>query len=466
MKKFMDSNFLLSNNTAIELYNNVASKMPIIDYHCHLSPKDIWDNRRYKNLTEVWLGGDHYKWRAMRTNGVSEEYITGNATDYEKYIQWVKTLENCLGNPLYHWAHLELKYYFGIDKPLDIDSANEIWEQCNNKLQSGELDVRNIINLSNVEMVGTTDDPVDTLEYHKKIARENIGFKVLPTFRPDSVLKIRKEGYKQYIEKLCTVCNRKICDFNDLLTCLKDRVEYFNEVGCGISDHGLESVMFSNYTLEEVDSIFKKALENEDITPKEESKFFTAIMVCLGKIYNEYNWVMQLHIGPLRNNNERMFRVAGVDSGFDSINDNNFAEQLSALLNSMDRNNELPKTLLYCLNPRDNEVLATMAGNFQTNGVPGKIQFGSGWWFNDQKDGMIRQLTAISQLGLLSQFIGMLTDSRSFLSFTRHEYFRRILCNFVGEIVENGEYPKNNKKLEEIIANICYYNSKRYFNLE
>lgn len=465
MKKFMDNNFLLCNDTAIELYNNTASKMPILDYHCHLSPKDIWENRRYKNITEVWLGGDHYKWRAMRTNGVNEKYITGDASDYEKYIEWVKTLENCLGNPLYHWAHLELKYYFGIDKPLDMDSANEIWEQCNNKIQSGNLDVRRIIAMSNVEMIGTTDDPIDTLEYHKKLATEHIKFKVIPTFRPDNALKIRKEGFSEYIGKLATVCNREVNSINDLLLCLKERVEYFNEVGCNISDHGLETVMFANYTLDEVDVILKKALNSQCITIEEESKFFTSVMVYLSQLYNEHNWVMQLHIGPLRNNNERMFKAVGADAGFDSINDNKFAEPLSSLLNSMDKCDKLPKTILYCLNPRDNEVLATMMGNFQTNGIPGKIQFGSGWWFNDQKDGMIRHLTAVSQMGLLSQFIGMLTDSRSFLSFTRHEYFRRILCNFVGEIVENGEYPNNIRKLEEIIANICYNNGKRYFNI-
>ena len=466
MKKFMDSEFLLSNNIAKDLYNNIASKIPIIDYHCHLSPKEVYENRRYKNLTDIWLSGDHYKWRAMRTNGVSEKYITGEGSDYEKYIEWVKTLENCIGNPLYHWAHLELKYYFGIDKPLDIDSANEIWEHCNSKIQCGQLDVRNIIGMSNIEVIGTTDDPVDLLEYHKRLAEEDLKFKVIPTFRPDNAFKIRRDGFGDYIKKIESVCKKEINSFNDLLKCLEERAEYFNKLGCKSSDHGLEKVMFSKYTIGEVDNILKKALDGEEITFEEESKFFTATMIHLGHIYNKYGWVMQLHIGPLRNNNERMLKIVGIDSGFDSINDNNFAEELSALLNSMDKNDELPKTVLYCLNPRDNEVLVTMAGNFQTNGVPGKIQFGSGWWFNDQKDGMVKQLTAVSQMGVLSQFIGMITDSRSFLSFTRHEYFRRILCNFIGEIVVNGEYPNNTKKLEEIVSNICYYNSKRYFNID
>lgn len=466
MKEFMGDNFLLNNETAIELYHQAAKKMGIIDYHCHLNPKEILENKRYKNITEMWLGGDHYKWRAMRSHGIKEEFITGNASDYEKFLSFAKTLENCIGNPLYHWAHLELRFYFGVTETLGEESAKRIWEQCNKKIEDGELDVRTVIEKSNVEYIGTTDDPIDDLIYHKKLKEESLSYKVAPSFRPDNILKIRKKGFKDYILKLSNVCSTNINSYDDLLLCIDERIEYFNEAGCGISDHGIEKVLFSNTSKEEAGKIFIKVLNGEEITEEAESKFFTYTMVYLAKAYDKYGWAMQLHMGPLRNNNERMFKKLGADCGFDSINDHNIAEPLAALLNEMDKLDSLPKTILYCLNPRDNEVLATMIGNFQTGGVAGKIQFGSGWWFNDQKDGMIRHLTAVSQLGLISQFIGMLTDSRSFLSFTRHEYFRRILCNFIGEIVENGEYPKNMNKLQEIVKNICYYNSIKYFEIE
>lgn len=464
MKNFMDKNFLLNSDIAQELYE-IAEKMPIVDFHCHLNPKEILENKRYKNITEMWLGHDHYKWRAMRSNGIEEKYITGDASDYEKFVMWAKTVDNAIGNPLYHWTHLELKRFFGIEETLSEDTAKEIWDKCNKKIASGEMDVMNLINKANVEYIATTDDPIDSLEYHIELRKKDLNFVVAPTFRPDNIIKIRKEGFLEYIGNLGSVSKIKIANLDDLLVAIEKRLLFFKENGSLISDHGLERVMYRDCSKEECEKIFEKALNNEEITLEEEEKYFTYIMTYLGELYCNNGLAMQLHIGPLRNNNKRMFKSLGADCGFDSINDHVVAEPLSYLLNAMDEKDKLPKTVLYCLNPKDNEVIATMLGNFQGGGDISKIQFGSGWWFNDQKDGMERQMMALSQLGLISKFIGMLTDSRSFLSYTRHEYFRRILCEFLGNIVENGEYPKNNKKLKEIVENICYYNSKKYFDI-
>ncbi|MCM1989158.1 glucuronate isomerase [Oceanirhabdus seepicola] len=466
MKKFMDDNFLLNNNAAIELYHNHARKMPIYDYHCHLSSKEIAENKSYKNITELWLGGDHYKWRAMRSNGIEEKFITGNANDYDKFKAWAKTMPCCIGNPLYQWSHLELKRYFNIDELLSENTADVIWNRCNEMLNSEEFTARELIKKSNVEVICTTDDPIDSLEYHKIIRNdESFDVKVLPTFRPDKAINICNDGFSDWINKLSQVSGIKIESYEDFLNALENRINYFNIEGCRISDHSLECVFYEEATEEEIEDIFIKAISNGTLTKLEENKFKTRTFIFLGKVYSTLGWAMQIHIGALRNNNTRMFNLLGPDSGFDSIGDYSVAYPLSKLLNSMDMENNLPKTILYCLNPRDNEVIGTMIGNFQGGGIPGKIQFGSGWWFNDQKDGMIRQMTALSNLGLLSRFVGMVTDSRSFISYTRHEYFRRVLCNFVGEWVEKGEVPYDMELLGGMIEDICYNNSKKYFGI-
>ncbi|WP_297637093.1 glucuronate isomerase [uncultured Clostridium sp.] len=464
MREFMGEDFLLKTEVSRELYE-IAKKMPIIDYHCHLNAGEILDNRRYKNITELWLEGDHYKWRAMRSNGIEEKYITGDASDFEKFKMWAKTVSDCIGNPLYHWTHLELQRYFDIKETLNEETAEMIWDKCNAKIESGEIDVRRLIEKSEVEYIGTTDDPIDSLENHIALAKEGLSFKVAPTFRPDRVLKIKMKTFKSYIEQLEERVEKDINSIDDLTEVLENRVKFFKEVGCNISDHSLEVVFFMDASKEEVNDIFIKAKNEEELTYDEEKKYFTFMMKKLGEIYVKYDLVMQVHIGALRNNNTKMFNRVGADAGFDSINDREVAEPLSALLDNLNKENNLPRTILYCLNPKDNEVIGTMIGNFQEGNGVSKIQFGSGWWFNDQKDGMVRQLTALSQLGLLSKFVGMLTDSRSFLSYTRHEYFRRILCNFIGNIVEDGEYPYDSKKLKDIIENICYFNSKEYFNI-
>lgn len=465
MKEFMGEEFLLNTETAINLYK-VAKELPIIDFHCHLNTKEIFENRRYKNITEIWLGEDHYKWRAMRSYGIEEKYITGDASDFDKFKKWAETVENCIGNPLYHWTHLELKRYFGIEIELSSETASEIWNICNEKIKNGDLDVRKLIEKSKVQYIGTTDDPLDTLEYHKALRLEGVDFKVAPTFRPDKVLKIRKEGFKEYIKKLGGIELINIENISDLIKTLEKRVEHFVLNDCKISDHSLEEILISEYSFEKANDSFKKVLSGLTISLDEEKYYFTFVFIELSKLYCKYDLVMQLHIGALRNNNTKMLKKIGPDSGFDSINDISIAENLSKILDSLNTRDILPRTILYCLNPKDNEVIGTMIGNFQEGKGISKIQFGSGWWFNDQKDGMQRQLTALSHLGLLSKFVGMLTDSRSFLSYIRHEYFRRILCNYIGKIVENGEYPNNIRKLEEIVSNICYFNSKEYFKIE
>ena len=465
MKKFMDDNFLLSTDTAITLYHEYAKNMPICDYHCHLNPQEIAEDKRYNNITEIWLGGDHYKWRTMRSFGIEEKYITGDASDYEKFQAFAKVMPYLIGNPMYHWSHLELKRYFGIEETLSPKTCESIWNRCNEIINRDDFSARAMIKKSNVKYIGTTDDPIDNLEYHIQISKdENFDCEVRPSFRPDKALKIQGEGFAGYINLLGETENTEINDYETLLNVLEKRLDFFIENGCKITDHSLERVYFRQATLEEVNSIFKKALNREELSIEEIEKYSTLTMISLGRMYSKRNMVMQLHIGALRNNNTRMFKKLGADVGFDSIDDGEIATGISRLLDSLDMTDELPKTILYCLNPKDNEVLGTMIGNFQGGGVAGKIQFGSGWWFNDQKDGMERQMMALSQLGLISQFVGMLTDSRSFLSYTRHEYFRRILCNYIGNLVENGEYPCDMEILGEIIENICYNNIEKYIN--
>jgi len=466
MKQFMDESFLLTNHTSERLYNKYAKDMPIYDYHCHLNPREIAEDKRYKNITELWLEGDHYKWRAMRINGVDEKYITGDAGDKEKFMKWAETIPACIGNPLYHWTHLELKRYFGINKLLSPETAEEIWQQCNEMLKSENFSTRGLIRRFNVKVICTTDDPADTLEHHLAISADtSFDVKVLPTFRPDKALNINMEGFNEWVRRLSRVSGTEINTYDDLKKVLVQRIEFFHQAGCRISDHSLESPAYGDGTEADAAEIFKKALAGSVITEKEIHIYKTRLLIFLGREYARRNWVMQLHTGAMRNNNSRMMKFLGPDSGFDSIGDQLLAGVLAKILNALDETGELPKTILYCLNPRDNEVLASLTGCFQGGGIPGKIQFGSGWWFNDQKDGMIRQMTALANLGLLSRFVGMLTDSRSFLSYTRHEYFRRILCNLIGEWVENGEVPADMDLLGKMIQDICYYNAERYFGI-
>ncbi|EKT61892.1 glucuronate isomerase [Providencia burhodogranariea] len=467
MKTFMSEDFLLSNEVARRLYHGYAASMPIYDYHCHLNPQEIAENRRFDNLGQIWLDGDHYKWRGMRSAGIDESLITGHATrDYDKYLAWAKTVPMTLGNPLYHWTHLELRRPFGITgKLFSPETAELIWHEANEKLAQPEFSARGIMQQMNVHMVGTTDDPCDPLIYHQQIAQDDsFHIAVLPSWRPDKAFKIELAGFSDYLKKLGQVADIEIVRFADLLSALERRLEHFSQMGCVASDHGIENLRYADIPDEkQLDKILSKRLEGEVLDELSVAQFTTAVLVWLGKQYAQRNWVMQLHIGALRNNNSRMFKLLGPDSGFDSIGDNAIAWPLSRLLDEMDKTNQLPRTILYCLNPRDNEVLATMIGNFQGGGIAGKIQFGSGWWFNDQKDGMQRQLEQLAQLGLLSQFVGMLTDSRSFLSYTRHEYFRRILCNMLGVWVANGEVPNDEKMLGQLVEDICFHNASRYF---
>lgn len=466
MKPFMDENFLLSSCTAEKLYHNYAEPMPVFDYHCHLNPREIAEDKRYRSITEIWLGGDHYKWRAMRTHGVSEAYITGYAEDKAKFLKWAEVMPYCVGNPLYHWTHLELKTYFGIEKLLGPDTAEEIWEECNEQLWKPGFSARGLIQKSNVKVVCTTDDPVDALEFHQQIAADReFDTKILPTFRPDKALNIDKEGFVEYIGQLGAAAGMEIHSLDDLLEALDRRMNFFHKIGCRISDHGLDPIVFCKGTAGEAESAFKTVLRGGSLNDTEIAKFKTQVLLFLGRRYAALGWVMQLHMGALRNNNSRMMRLIGPDTGFDAIGDFSFAQSLSLFMDALDTTGELPKTILYCLNPRDNEVLGTIIGCFQDGSIPGKIQFGSGWWFNDQKDGMQRQMTALANLSLLSRFVGMLTDSRSFLSFTRHEYFRRILCNLLGEWVENGEAPGDMELLGKMVQDISFHNARRYFGI-
>ena len=468
MKKFMDDEFLLDSETAKTLFHESAEGAPVIDFHNHLNPKEIYEDRCFENLAEVWLGGDHYKWRAMRANGISERLITGDAEPYEKFLAWADTVQNSIGNPLYHWTHLELQRYFGIEEPLSPATAEMIWETCNRKLTTKAFSVRNLLRMQRVKVLCTTDDPADSLEWHRKLKEENLDFQVLPTFRPEKALGIEKEGFVEYLEQLSKVTGISIERTEDVLQALFLRLDYFcGEFGCVVTDHSLEGEFYIPAKKEEIDEILKKRMAGERITAEESGKYHGYLLKELGKAYAERGLVMQLHIGAIRNTSARFFARLGADAGFDGMNDFNYASMLSALLDQMDRENKLPKTILYCLNPKDLEMLAVLAGNFQSNeeGIRGKIQLGSAWWFLDHRTGMEHQLTALADVGLLSTFVGMLTDSRSFLSFPRHEYFRRILCNKVAGFVEHGEYPADMDFLKRMIRGICGENAIQYFRL-
>ncbi len=462
MKKFMDKNFLLENSVAKKLYHNYAAKTPIIDYHCHIDPKDIWEDTLFENITQLWLGGDHYKWRIMRSNGVEEEYITGNASDREKFQKFAEALPKCIGNPMYHWCHLELKNYFGFEGVLNGDTAEEVWNLCNKKLS--KLSARRLVEQSGVVMIGTTDDPCSDLKYHKLIAESGFSARVCPSFRPDPAINIHKAGFSEYISKLAEVSEIEIKTVQDVKKALAQRIDFFNQNGCCASDHGLDYVMFRKATNEEVNAVFEKAMSGLSISKEEAEIYQTEMLLFCAKEYSRLGWVMQLHFSCKRNPNSERFAKLGADSGFDCIAVTDSCDSLYSLMDALESENSLPKTVLYSLNPADNEWIDTLLGAFQDSSCVGKIQHGSAWWFNDNKTGMEEQLTSLANLSVLGNFIGMLTDSRSFLSYARHEYFRRILCNVIGSLVENGEYPYSDE-LGKIVEDICYYNAKRYFNL-
>ena len=449
---FINDNFMLKTETARKLYAAVK-ELPIIDYHCHLSPKMIAEDYKFRNAFDLFLGGDHYKWRQMRTNGIDEEYITGNADEYEKFLAFAKTMPYLIGNPIYHWTHLELKRYFDIDETLDENSCKRIWDKCNECLAKDEFSAKNLIRRSNVEIICTTDDPTDSLEYHEQL--KDFETKVLPTFRPDKAIDISKDTFIPYVESI------GVTTFAQYEAWLRSRIEFFDSYGCRLSDHAMEYIPFAEG---DAASVFDKKLAGEQLTQEQVDVFKTAALKICAEEYTRRDWAMQLHIGALRNNNKKMFEALGPDVGFDSINDLCIAEKLSAFMNCLEYNNCLPKTILYTLNPKDNYVLGTMIGNFQKAPVAGRIQFGSAWWFNDQRDGMVEQMKALANLGMISRFVGMLTDSRSFVSYPRHEYFRRIMCNLLGTWVDQGEYPEDWETLEKIVTGICYYNAKNYFN--
>ncbi len=475
MKAFMDGNFLLETETARHLFHDYAEHMPLCDYHCHISPQEIYEDRRFNNLVEVWLGGrqpdgsyfgDHYKWRVMRSNGAGEEYVTGDRPAYERFVKFVEALEMAIGNPMYHWCNLELRQFFGYDKPLTVENAREAWDFCNEKLRSDpDLSVRGIIRKANVAFIGTTDDPTDSLEWHEKIAADpDIDVKVCPSFRPDKAVNIHKDGFAAYIAKLAASVGRERLETADeVCGALVERLEFFCAHGCRASDHGLDYVPFRPASAEEVNGIFKKAMAGEAVSLEEAEKYQTAVLLCLGRAYHRLGVAMQLHYSCLRNANARMFEKLGPDTGFDMIAQNTCGGAVAAFLSALDSSGECPRTILYSLNPADNAQLGTLLGCFQSDEVPGKIQHGSAWWFNDTKSGMEEQMKSLANLGLLGNFVGMLTDSRSFLSYARHDYFRRILCNLIGNWVENGEYPNNDASLKKIVEGICFNNARRYF---
>lgn len=465
---FIQKDFMLQNETAKQLYHDYAETLPIFDYHCHLDPQQIAEDHKFADVTELWLAGDHYKWRAMRAHGIPEEKITGNASSRDKFQAWAETVESVVGNPLYHWTHLELKRYFDIDDLLSSANWEEIFDKANKTIEEKGLTAKTLITQSNVVFIGTTDNPTDSLEYHETIQKdENFKTEVAPSFRPDEAFAIGEEKFTSFIEKLQTVSSKKIDTYKELVQQIEARVEYFNERGALISDHGLGTLLFAESTDEEIEAIFLKALANQAVTAEENAKYQTRLLVDLGKMYHAKDWIMQIHFGAIRNNNTRMFEQVGPDAGFDSTNDqSDVAYALNNVLNALDKENKLPKTIIYNLNPIYNDVVASAVANFQANdeNIKGKIQFGSGWWFNDTEEGMLRQMTALADHGLLMHFVGMLTDSRSFVSYPRHEYFRRIVCNFVGERVENGKIPNDSTLLKKLIENICYYNALTYFN--
>ncbi|MBE7021550.1 MAG: glucuronate isomerase [Ruminococcaceae bacterium] len=453
---FINEDFMLTTKTAKKLFYDYAKDLPIIDYHCHLVPEKIANNYQFKNVADLMLGGDHYKWRQMRTLGVDEKYTTGDATDYEKWEKWAETLPMAIGNPLFHWTQLELKRYFDVDEILTPDTAKAVWDKCNARLETEDYRAKGLIEMSGVEALCTTDDPADDLIYHKQIRESGFKTKVLPTMRPDKAVEIGKETFLPYIEAI------GVKDYDSLKKWLVEKIAFFNSMGCKLSDHALEYVPFKTG---DAKAVFEKRLNGGEITRDEEEIYKTDILSLCASEYVKLGWTMQLHIGALRNNNTRMYNILGADVGFDSINDLCIAEKLSGFLNNLELKEILPKTILYVLNPKDNYVIGTMLGNFQKGPYRGKIQFGSGWWFNDQRDGMREQMKALANLGLLSTFVGMLTDSRSFISYTRHEYFRRIMCSLIGEWVEAGEYPCDMKLLKKIVEGISYYNAKEYLEL-
>jgi glucuronate isomerase len=465
IKPFLDEDFLLENEMARLLYHDYAKPQPIIDYHNHLPPDEIAGNKHYDNITQVWLYGDHYKWRAMRALGVDERYITGEATDREKFLKWAETVPYTMRNPLFHWTHLELKRYFGIDELLRPESAERIYDACNEQLHSNGFGAQGLLAKMNVETVCTTDDPVDNLEHHQAHRANDPAIKMYPAFRPDKAILIGGAYYNDYIDRLAKAADTEIQSYPDLLVALRKRIDFFHEQGCRISDHGLNKLHARSFTERQMKDIFRKKRDGQEPTPEEQAIFTAGLMHELGKCYAEKGWVMQLHLGALRNNNSRLLKALGPDTGFDSIGDYNQAEDLSGFLNGLDKVDQLPKTIIYNLNPADNEVMATMVGNFNDGKIRGKMQWGSAWWFLDQKDGMEKQLNTLSNMGLLSCFVGMLTDSRSFLSFPRHEYFRRILCNLIGKDVHKGELPYDEAWLGGIVQDICYQNAKDYFQL-
>jgi glucuronate isomerase len=465
MNSFINKDFLLQTDAAKELYHNHAKHQPIIDYHCHLNPALIANDYKFDNLGQIWLEGDHYKWRAMRTNGIDEHYVTGKASDWEKFEKWAETVPYTMRNPLYHWTHLELKTAFGVEELLNPATAKKIFDTCTEQLRTPEFSARGLMKKYKVEMVGTTDDPIDTLEHHISLKNDGFDIKVLPTWRPDKAMAVENPAdYRAYVEKLSAVSGVSISNYNDLLTALRNRHDFFASVGCKLSDHGIEEFYAETYTQTEIAAIFDKVYGGKELT-KEETLKFKSAMLYEGAIMDwEKGWTQQFHFGVIRNNNTRLFKQLGPDTGFDSIGDFTVAKAMSRFLNSLDTENKLTKTIIYNLNPRDNELIATMIGNFQDGTVAGKIQFGSGWWFLDQKMGMEAQMNSLSNLGLLSRFVGMLTDSRSFLSYPRHEYFRRILCNLLGDDIENGLLPASEMKfIGKMVEDISYNNAKGFF---
>lgn len=467
MQPFMNEDFLLNTPAAKALYQEYAKETPVLDYHCHINPQEIFEDRKFDNITQVWLGGDHYKWRQMRSNGVAEKYITGDASDKEKFMAWAATLPKLIGNPLYHWSHLELRKYFGYQGYLNADTAEEVWTLCNAKLQESSMTVRNLIRQSNVTLICTTDDPVDSLEWHEKIAGDRtFDVQVLPAWRPDKAMNVEKPAFKEYIASLSAVSGTAVTDWSSLQAALKNRMEFFHSRGCSVSDHGLEFVMYVPAAEAEVDAILKKALRGETVSREEELKYKTAFMLFAARQYHRLGWVMQLHYGCKRDNNSYMFERLGPDTGFDCINNYAPSAQMADFLNDLSTGNEIPKTIIYSLNPIDDAAIGTIIGCFQGPETAGKIQHGSAWWFNDHFKGMTDQLVSLANLGCLGNFIGMLTDSRSFLSYTRHDYFRRILCRLIGGWVEEGQYPDDRQALKEIIEGICYNNAVKYFNFK
>ncbi len=466
MNKFMDRDFLLNTESAKALYHEIAKDMPICDYHCHLSPKEIYENKQPSDISALWLSGDHYKWRAMRSAGVEEKYCTGDASPRDKFLAFAKTLQYCIGNPLYHWAHLELQKYFGIDTPLNEKTAEDIYERANKAINEGDFRPQTLIEKSGVKYICTTDDPVDTLKYHKLLAKENLTFKVLPSFRPDKALNINLEGFADYIARLGAVSDTEITCVKDVCTALGKRADYFSSVGCRVSDQSFDYVPFEPSDDSELEEIFTKGMSGKMLTQKETDKYRTAVMLSLGKKYSELGWVMEIHIGAMRNNNSRQFLFLGADTGYDSVGDCEIAKPLSRFLDSLDYMGALPKTILFNLNDKDNTVLATMLGNFQSSEAQSKMQLGPAWWFLDTMDGMTAQLKALGNLGVLGKFVGMETDSRSFTSYARHDYFRRILCRLIGSWVDEGMYAYDGDTLKEIIEGICYKNAVKYFGFE